>query len=159
MKCPKCKTSDLLVKKVKDSDVVIDFCGLCNGLWLDANELDRLMPLEAASLDVPINTKNSVYGCPRCRRSLVVMPYPGTVADIHLCQGCAGIWLFRHQIHEIRAARSNLHRTFVTPRPKESEALKEPEEPKKPDEPTGLKAEWLQRIDETLAHLMDYSKW
>lgn len=41
MKCPKCGL-DLQPLHVKDGNVEIDVCGGCNGVWLDAGELETL---------------------------------------------------------------------------------------------------------------------
>jgi len=44
LKCPRCK--DIYMKKFKymyDSDITIDACEACNGLWLDGGELSRII--------------------------------------------------------------------------------------------------------------------
>jgi uncharacterized protein len=40
MKCPVCKTSDLLM--TERQGIEIDYCGTCRGVWLDRGELDKL---------------------------------------------------------------------------------------------------------------------
>lgn len=39
MTCPRCRT--MLAPEGRDQ-IVIDVCGRCGGMWLDAGELDRL---------------------------------------------------------------------------------------------------------------------
>lgn len=48
MKCPVCKTSDLLMAERRS--VEIDYCPICRGVWLDRGELDKLIALGG---DVP----------------------------------------------------------------------------------------------------------
>lgn len=37
--CPRCKK---FMKKLKKSDVIIDVCKRCGGMWVDAGELEKL---------------------------------------------------------------------------------------------------------------------
>lgn len=41
MKCPVCKTPDLLMSEREG--IEIDYCATCRGLWLDRGELDKLL--------------------------------------------------------------------------------------------------------------------
>ncbi|MBN3755570.1 hypothetical protein G3N95_21690 [Paraburkholderia sp. Tr-20389] len=41
MKCPVCKTPDLLM--TERQGVEIDYCPTCRGVWLDRGELDKLL--------------------------------------------------------------------------------------------------------------------
>jgi Zn-finger nucleic acid-binding protein len=41
MKCPVCKTPDLLMSEREG--IEIDYCGTCRGIWLDRGELDKLL--------------------------------------------------------------------------------------------------------------------
>jgi uncharacterized protein len=40
--CPRCKIN---MKKIKKHDVVIDVCHKCNGMWLDDNEIEKLISM------------------------------------------------------------------------------------------------------------------
>ncbi len=40
--CPRCH---IYMKKVHKNGVTIDFCSKCKGIWLDDNEIDKLMAL------------------------------------------------------------------------------------------------------------------
>jgi len=44
MKCPKCGID---LEEVKYQEVMIDRCNKCQGIWLDAGELDLLVKCEA----------------------------------------------------------------------------------------------------------------
>ncbi|MEM5342829.1 zf-TFIIB domain-containing protein [Paraburkholderia azotifigens] len=41
MKCPVCKTPDLLM--TERQGIEIDYCPTCRGVWLDRGELDKLL--------------------------------------------------------------------------------------------------------------------
>ncbi|WP_168789817.1 zf-TFIIB domain-containing protein [Paraburkholderia aromaticivorans] len=49
MKCPVCKTTDLLMTERRSIEV--DYCPDCRGVWLDRGELDKLIAQDAASPD------------------------------------------------------------------------------------------------------------
>ncbi|GAB7521339.1 TFIIB-type zinc ribbon-containing protein [Paraburkholderia sp. 2C] len=49
MKCPVCKTPDLLM--TERQSIEIDYCPTCRGVWLDRGELDKLVAQVGAQLD------------------------------------------------------------------------------------------------------------
>ncbi|MDN7609944.1 zf-TFIIB domain-containing protein [Burkholderia multivorans] len=49
MKCPVCKTPDLLM--AERQSIEIDYCPDCRGVWLDRGELDKLIARD--SRDAP----------------------------------------------------------------------------------------------------------
>ena len=42
LKCPRC---NVVMRKIKKKDVVIDVCPDCNGMWLDDNEINKLVEI------------------------------------------------------------------------------------------------------------------
>ncbi|MBN2422866.1 zf-TFIIB domain-containing protein [Candidatus Woesearchaeota archaeon] len=42
LKCPRC---NIVMRKLVKQDVVIDICEKCNGMWLDDNEINKLIEL------------------------------------------------------------------------------------------------------------------
>ncbi|GLU35773.1 zf-TFIIB domain-containing protein [Trinickia caryophylli] len=52
MKCPVCKTSDLLMAERRS--IEIDYCPTCRGIWLDRGELDKLIALEDDAPDASV---------------------------------------------------------------------------------------------------------
>lgn len=60
MKCPVCKTTDLLMTERRS--IEIDYCPDCRGVWLDRGELDKLIAQDAGSLDASTNTRTSRDG-------------------------------------------------------------------------------------------------
>ncbi|WP_186015973.1 zf-TFIIB domain-containing protein [Burkholderia gladioli] len=51
MKCPVCKTPDLLIAERRT--IEIDYCPTCRGVWLDRGELDKLIALDAREAGMP----------------------------------------------------------------------------------------------------------
>ena len=51
MKCPVCKTTDLLMTERRS--IEIDYCPACRGVWLDRGELDKLIAQDAGAVDAP----------------------------------------------------------------------------------------------------------
>ena len=48
MKCPVCKTPDLLMSDRQG--IEIDYCGTCRGVWLDRGELHMLAHVDDTAL-------------------------------------------------------------------------------------------------------------
>ncbi len=70
MRCPKCR-SDMMQIDVQGTEV--DRCSVCNGIWLDAGEIEVLRNKQAAAIvdtgDASQGKKYNVidqYRCPRC---------------------------------------------------------------------------------------------
>jgi uncharacterized C2H2 Zn-finger protein len=42
LECPRCETK---MRKIKKHDVILDVCKTCNGMWLDDNEINKLIAL------------------------------------------------------------------------------------------------------------------
>lgn len=53
MKCPVCKTADLLMTERRS--IEIDYCPVCRGVWLDRGELDKLIAQDAGSNEAPVS--------------------------------------------------------------------------------------------------------
>ncbi|KWA25720.1 hypothetical protein WT41_23070 [Burkholderia territorii] len=51
MKCPVCKTPDLLM--AERQSIEIDYCPTCRGVWLDRGELDKLIARETDDAQAP----------------------------------------------------------------------------------------------------------
>jgi Zn-finger nucleic acid-binding protein len=116
MKCPKCKDSKLITKKVKGQSFQIDICPDCRGMWFDENELASLLKVPAKDVKVPPGAQGQDIYCPKCEKPLYVFCYPQTMVLIDMCKECEGIWLDAKEFQEIQSVRN---------------ALKKPEPPKK----------------------------
>lgn len=55
MKCPVCKTTDLLMSERRS--IEIDYCPVCRGIWLDRGELDKLIALDAGTADAAASAR------------------------------------------------------------------------------------------------------
>ena len=44
--CPRCKT---IMKKIVRNGVIIDFCGMCHGMWLYHGELTKLIDMHESA--------------------------------------------------------------------------------------------------------------
>ncbi len=114
MKCPKCKTDNLVEKKVKNSALTLDRCNACEGMWFDKGELAVVLRKKAvAKIDVPkISLLNEECRCPKCEQGMVEFCYPGTTTFIDMCQQCQGIWLDAKEWTEISSARSEKNKVI-----------------------------------------------
>ncbi|MGU7779631.1 TFIIB-type zinc ribbon-containing protein [Burkholderia sp. PU8-34] len=64
MKCPVCKTPDLLL--AERQSIEIDYCPECRGVWLDRGELDKLIARSADDTparrhDAPVQRDTSAH--------------------------------------------------------------------------------------------------
>jgi hypothetical protein len=112
MNCPACK--ELMVVLELD-DVEIDYCIRCQGIWLDAGELELLLENShrrdafLSSFQVEINAGEKKKKCPQCRKKMNKLSLPGSEQDsaqrkkkilIDGCPGQHGIWFDRGELYE-----------------------------------------------------------
>jgi len=106
MNCPRCK-SGLVV--VEYSDVELDWCPECGGLWFDSGEMELLArkttdnPGEGGLCpSEPAITREDRLKCPLCRRKmdkrLLGHPNP-VIADV--CPHCDGLWLDQGELEQV----------------------------------------------------------
>lgn len=60
MKCPVCKTPDLLMAERRS--IEIDYCPACRGVWLDRGELDKLIAQEEAEVGRGVPAARADFG-------------------------------------------------------------------------------------------------
>jgi Zn-finger nucleic acid-binding protein len=77
MKCPKC-SSDF--EQISFSDIEIDRCTNCKGLWFDLMEKEDLVRLEGSEIvDIGADQVDADYNamrdvdCPRCNQAMIPM--------------------------------------------------------------------------------------
>lgn len=103
MKCPACRGT--LITLEFDS-VEIDYCGKCEGIWLDSGELEALLAREERS-DSLLATLRPRGGrvwrrrCPVCSKRLKKV-FIGNVAPVPLDQ-CPlhGLWFDRGELEKV----------------------------------------------------------
>lgn len=121
MDCPKCGGilnkvnikvrpeygADILQDAEQTSEIEIDQCLSCNGVWFDVKELDQYLAEKLVILDSPkvskykeLDKKEGV--CPRCKQKMIKKPAPkhtGFMLDV--CEKCKGVWLDSSEIDKL----------------------------------------------------------
>jgi uncharacterized protein len=107
--CPACK-KDMIV--VEHSNVELDYCLNCHGVWFDSDELELL--LKCLKLDTPdlllshilsseeANTTEKKIRCPICRRKMkktTIGDHPEILIDA--CTRRDGLWFDGGEIVEL----------------------------------------------------------
>jgi Zn-finger nucleic acid-binding protein len=111
--CPACRKIQLKTYKDPGTNLEIDSCPKCWGIWFDAHELgaffksdmlkhrfflpEDVEPLE--SVGYTITTRARV--CPRCSKAMKEKLYGDVSIDI--CSECSGIWLDDGELQRIVA--------------------------------------------------------
>jgi len=108
MKCPKCKDTRLIEKKVKGREIKVDMCPDCKGIWFDEDELGTLLRVPSEEIKIPPDAREQGAFCPRCRIPLRAFCYPHTMVVIDMCGKCEGIWLNDKELKEIQGVRKTL---------------------------------------------------
>ncbi|MDQ7778619.1 MAG: zf-TFIIB domain-containing protein [Planctomycetota bacterium] len=109
MNCPKCGTK--LAKVIVDG-VLADRCATCEGIWLDAGELDNLIRKEKKSKDELLAEAKRelcevaaiciVGTCPRCQGKLEQFIERPAMVKLDSCRSCKGIWFDYGELEKIR---------------------------------------------------------
>lgn len=107
MNCPHCRTEVLIA--LEDDQVEIDYCVVCQGVWLDAGELELLFgDAEAAQAFLSIGSPVQVPSgekprmCPECDATMAkeaTQSTPPVVFD-H-CPNGDGLWLDHGELESI----------------------------------------------------------
>ncbi|MFW6158174.1 MAG: zf-TFIIB domain-containing protein [Planctomycetota bacterium] len=111
MYCPKCSSKQLKETTVKGTDVRVDYCPECRGIWFDRSELETVSSAAEERLSVPRDATRTALICPRCSEALHSFKYPETLVTIDMCKACGGLWLDSGEFKEIRVVRKKLKRT------------------------------------------------
>ena len=141
MHCPKCVRTTLKRYKVRKTDVVVDACANCNGVWFDADELNEVSPIACKDLQLPNDAKPTGMTCPKCHLQLAAFDYPQTYVEIDMCGECNGLWLYKSELKEIKIVRGRLEKQC------ELEAYAPV---------VGFKGDMLNWINWAIAQLMDF---
>jgi Zn-finger nucleic acid-binding protein len=112
--CPHCELTMLAVHARARSGycLLLDQCGQCGGVWcdrwelypLDADEAQRIDPVDTAGLQAESVTPRRPGRCPRCTVALRPFRDPGLPvgARIERCAVCDGMWLNRGELRRIK---------------------------------------------------------
>jgi uncharacterized protein len=121
MDCPKCNGE--LEEKIVEN-VTVHVCWVCEGIWFDAGELDKVLDSDALdfeNIDVGrkelegtglakemIDEFNKKIGkCPRCADGTAMDKVKSKNVLIDMCKKCHGVWLDGGEIQHLR------HRALV----------------------------------------------
>ena len=109
MDCPVCENSAMIVLELDESEV--DYCFGCNGIWLDAGELELLLDGSEqaehllASFRIDKAGSEKIHKCPIClkkMRKISVGP-PDQFLLIDKCPKAHGLWFDKGELQDILA--------------------------------------------------------
>jgi len=102
-----CKDSAMITLEL--DEVEIDYCTVCNGIWLDAGELELLLgePEKAKKLlnsfRVDSESREKVRRCPICDKKMqkVIVGSDKPVLLIDKCSRGDGLWFDKGELQDI----------------------------------------------------------
>lgn len=108
--CPGCAATMKEIHYVAGSDLEVDFCEGCQGIWLDGGEIGTAKQMADAQ-DIPkLRLYRSMYDlrrqvrgvarkCPKCSGKVEAIQLDERVT-LDMCGGCHGIWFDHGEIKE-----------------------------------------------------------
>ena len=107
MDCPVCKESAMVTLEL--NDVEIDYCMQCEGIWLDAGELELLLgePNKAKQLiqsfKVDSESTEKVRKCPICDKKMQKIIVGSTKPRLLIdkCRKGDGLWFDKGELQDI----------------------------------------------------------
>ena len=106
MNCPVCKKEPMVVLEL--NEVEIDYCLNCQGIWLDAGELDLLLEdteerdkfLQSYHVDKSCPEKK--IRCPICQKKMdKVMCGEKTQVTVDKCKNNDGLWFDSGEMEQV----------------------------------------------------------
>jgi len=106
MDCPVCKNAMITLEL---TDVEIDYCTDCGGIWLDAGELELLLgePEKAKQLldsfKVDSSSTEKPRKCPICDKKMrkIIVGYSKPALLIDKCRRGDGLWFDKGELQDI----------------------------------------------------------
>ena len=125
MKCP--RDGSPLVS-VQTAGLDLDKCHICDGLWLDHGELDRLRAAKVSAVEEELESRygnpkveeNSPTGymrCPRCADARLIR-YTSTYVNpvaLDRCERCHGVWVDDGELDAVLGEGKSLEEATVGP--------------------------------------------
>lgn len=107
MDCPVCKQSAMITLEL--NEVEIDYCTQCEGIWLDAGELEQLLGDVKKSKDLinsfKVDSENAEEArkCPICYKKMqkIIIGSTGPKLFIDKCVKGDGLWFDKGELHDI----------------------------------------------------------
>jgi hypothetical protein len=105
MKCPVCKEPMIVLEL---NEVEIDHCTSCNGIWLDAGELELLIEYEQerelllSSFKKDSENREKPYKCPICNKRMDKV-FVGENNDVLIdkCTDNDGLWFDKGELKQV----------------------------------------------------------
>jgi len=114
MHCPACRSS---LQPHTFSEVEVDQCSHCEGVWLDSKEIDLLFQEEnlpeqlvnASEDEQPLaRVPEGHRTCPRCNIFLTLVEVDGIKLDV--CSDCKGFFADRGEFQQLASAAERRYR-------------------------------------------------
>jgi Zn-finger nucleic acid-binding protein len=114
LQCPQCnrEMAEVAARAAPGSLIQLDQCAKCGGIWcdkwelfpLDADEADRLDPVDENLLREGMPLQKKTLYCPRCADELHIFADPILPKEVQLrrCRHCDGLWLKRGQFRSYK---------------------------------------------------------
>ncbi len=103
--CPECRLGMKEMKYTGSSELMIDYCESCGGVWFDGGELSELKSISEKLDDVKLRIsrevwnlrfslhKRSALNCPKCRAKTLHTFNTSEGVVVDLCDKCRGMWM------------------------------------------------------------------
>ena len=103
--CPECRLKMKEVKYSQSSDLMVDYCEKCSGVWLDSGELGELSKISETPADLKLRisrevwklrsalNKTSSLKCPKCQTLTLKNFKTSEGVAVDLCDTCKGLWM------------------------------------------------------------------
>lgn len=109
LRCPACKKQALQALTDSETELEVDTCPECLGVWFDSGELttfykspqllQRLMPAGGGSVHHTYEISTRTRRCPRCRQGMEQPLVGGITLDV--CRDCRGIWFDNGELRKV----------------------------------------------------------
>lgn len=104
MNCPACKETLIILEL---NGIEIDYCTNCNGIWLDAGELELMLDDESEkakliqALEIIENSEEKKLKCPICFEKMEKVKHNQVNVVTDKCTHNHGIWFDKGELEEI----------------------------------------------------------
>jgi len=105
--CPECHTNMKEMKYTASSELIIDYCATCSGMWFDGGEMGELNKIAGNMDDVRLRISREVWNlrlslharsalsCPKCMQKTLHTFNTSEGVTVDLCDKCKGMWMDR----------------------------------------------------------------
>lgn len=105
MDCPVCKKPMIVLEL---HSIEIDYCSICQGIWLDSGELELLLDGASNLNEILSSIQNSSQkskgrrSCPICRKKMTQSEYGvSCIVQVDYCTKNHGIWFDKGELLQI----------------------------------------------------------